>query len=85
MFADLQMKNVFKTDVREVFGFIRRSSDKKAVEQYLKEREKQFENIDEDAYDLIAAMTDTKQLQQVKEKYRSEEGELTCAKDFLIG
>lgn len=73
----------FKTDVREVFGFIRRSSDKKAVEQYLKEREKQFENIDEDAYDLIAAMTDTKQLQQVKEKYRSEEGGINMCKGLL--
>ena len=73
----------FKTDVREVFGFIRRSSDKKAVEQYLKEREKQFENIDEDAYDLIAAMTDTKQLQQVKEKYRSAEGGINMCKGLL--
>lgn len=73
----------FKTDVREVFGFIRRSSDKKAVEQYLKEREKQFENIDEDAYDLIAAMTDTKQLQQVKERYRSEEGGINMCKGLL--
>ncbi len=73
----------FKTDVREVFGFIRRSSDKKAVEQYLKEREKQFENIDEDAYDLIAAMTDTKQLQLVKDKYRSEEGGINMCKGLL--
>ncbi len=73
----------FKTDVREVFGFIRRSSDKKAVEQYLKERKKQFENIDEDAYDLIAAMTDTKQLQQVKDKYRSEEGGINMCKGLL--
>ena len=66
-----------------MFGFIRRSSDKKAVEQYLKEREKQFENIDEDVYDLIAAMTDTKQLQQVKEKYRSEEGGINMCKGLL--
>ncbi len=73
----------FKTDIREVFGFIRRSSDKKAVEQYLKEREKQFENIDEDAYDLIAAMTDTKQLQQVKDKYRREEGGINMCKGLL--
>ena len=44
--------------MREVFGFIRRSLDKEAVKQYLKEREEQFTNIDEDAYDLIAAMTE---------------------------
>lgn len=69
--------------MREVFGFIRRSADKKAVEQYLKEREKQFENIDEDAYDLIAAMTDTKQLQLVKDKYRSKEGGINMCKGLL--
>ena len=74
MSADLQTRKCFQTDVREVFGFIRRSLDKEAVKQYLKEREEQFTNIDEDAYDLIAAMTDTKQLQMVKDKYRSEEG-----------
>ena len=73
----------FKTDVREVFGFIRRSSDKEAVKQYLKERAKQFKNIDEDAYDLIAAMTDTKQLQMVKDKYRSEEGGINMCKGLL--
>lgn len=73
----------FQTDVREVFGFIRRSLDKEAVKQYLKEREEQFTNIDEDAYDLIAAMTDTKQLQMVKDKYRSEEGEINMCKGLL--
>lgn len=73
----------FKTDVREVFGFIRRSLDKEAVKQYLKEREEQFKNIDEDAYDLIAAMTNTKQLQMVKDKYRSEEGGINMCKGLL--
>ena len=73
----------FQTDVREVFGFIRRSLDKEAVKQYLKEREEQFTNIDEDAYDLIAAMTDTKQLQMVKDKYRSEEGGINMCKGLL--
>ena len=69
--------------MREVFGFIRRSLDKEAVKQYLKEREEQFTNIDEDAYDLIAAMTDTKQLQMVKDKYRSEEGGINMCKGLL--
>ena len=49
----------------------------------LKEREEQFTNIDEDAYDLIAAMTDTKQLQMVKDKYRSEEGGINMCKGLL--
>lgn len=62
---------------------IRRSLDKEAVKQYLKEREEQFTNIDEDAYDLIAAMTDTKQLQMVKDKYRSEEGGINMCKGLL--
>ena len=48
-----------------------------------KEREEQFTNIDEDAYDLIAAMTDTKQLQMVKDKYRSEEGGINMCKGLL--
>ena len=73
----------FQTRCEKVFGFIRRSLDKEAVKQYLKEREEQFTNIDEDAYDLIAAMTDTKQLQMVKDKYRSEEGGINMCKGLL--
>ena len=59
--------------------FIRQRSSKTISER----KRRAVTNIDEDAYDLIAAMTDTKQLQMVKDKYRSEEGGINMCKGLL--
>ena len=66
--------NRFKTDLREVFGFIQRSGDADAEREFTFKHEDIFRALDEDAYDVIIAMTGSSELEQMKETYREEGG-----------
>ena len=46
----------FKTDLREVFGFLRKAEDKKELLQYINENQKAFQELSSDAYDMISVM-----------------------------
>lgn len=62
----------FRTDLREVFGFLGYSSDKTAERNYVIENAEKFEQLDEDAYDVIAMMVESKELEEAKERYREK-------------
>lgn len=64
----------FKTDLQEVFGFIQRSGDAEAERQFTFEHEDIFRTLDEDAFDVITAITGSGELELVKEDYREEGG-----------
>ena len=66
----------FNTDLREVFGFIGFSGDKTAVRNYVAENQDSFEQLSEDAYDVIAVMAHSKELEDVKERYREKGGKI---------
>ena len=66
----------FNTDLREVFGFIGFSGDKTAVRNYVAENQDSFEQLIEDAYDVIAVMAHSKELEDVKERYREKGGKI---------
>ena len=66
----------FNTDLREVFGFIGFSADKTAVRNYVAENRNSFEQLSEDAYDVIAVMAHSKELEDVKERYREKGGKI---------
>lgn len=66
----------FNTDLREVFGFIGFSADKTAVRNYVAENRDSFEQLSEDAYDVIAVMAHSKELEDVKERYREKGGKI---------
>lgn len=64
----------FKTDLREVFGFIQRSGDAQAEQTFTFENEEKFRVLDEEAYDVITSLTGSRELEQWKENYREEGG-----------
>ena len=66
--------DLFQTDLREVFGFIGFSGDKEAERSYVFGHRESFEQLSEDAYDVITVMSGSKELEAVKETYR-EKGE----------
>lgn len=66
----------FRTDLREVFGFIQRSGDKEAERRFTWENEEQLKALDEEAYDVITAVTGSVELEQAKERYREEGGKI---------
>lgn len=63
-FSDTQ---AFQTDLRYVFEFIQRSDDKRAMFRYTEEHHEIFEALEEDTYDVIAALTGAEELVQVKD------------------
>lgn len=67
---DFKNIDCFKTDLREVFGFIQRSGDAVAEQQFTFENEDKFKAMDEEAFDVITALTHSKELEQVKDDYR---------------
>lgn len=62
----------FRTDLREVFEFLGHSGDKEAERSYVFQNQDKFERLSEDAYDVIAVMAQSKELEDVKEKYREK-------------
>lgn len=69
----------FQTDLREVFGFIQCSNDKKRIREFAQEHQAQLEHLDEDAFDVITALTGSQELEQAKEKNR-EGGSINMCK-----
>lgn len=68
----------FRTDLYEVFGFIQRAGDKAAEQVFTSENEAVFSHLEEDAYDVITALTGSEELAAVKDKYREGEAVNMC-------
>ena len=74
----LEDTSVFKTDVRQVFDFIRFSNDKKALRK-LVESDEYYKNMEEDAFDVAVQYTNATELIEAKEYYEKE-GEVNMCK-----
>ena len=57
----------FRTDLYQVFGFIQRSGDKEAERRFTEENRVYFEGMDEEAFDVITAITGSRELERVKD------------------
>lgn len=67
-----------ETDLRYLFGMIRNSHDKRAMEGYIKSHQNELKNIDEDIYNAIATMTSIDILDDVVYRARKEGGIDMC-------
>lgn len=67
----LETEDVFTTDLREVFGFLKRQDDWEELERYVKENEA-FRHLEEDAFDVIAAYSDSRGLAVGKEDFKEK-------------
>jgi len=66
----------FRTDLHDVFGFIRYAGDKDAERQFTEDNRNSFEAMDEEAYDVISTLTGSAELEAAKEQYREEGGKI---------
>ena len=73
----LEDTSVFKTDVRQVFDFIRCSNDKHALKK-LVETDDYYKNMEEDAFDVAVQYTNATELIEAKEYYEKEDGVEMC-------
>ena len=58
----------FRTDLYQVFGFIQRSGDKEAERRFTEENRVYFEGMDEEAFDVITAITGSRDLERLEGK-----------------
>lgn len=67
----LEDTSVFRTDVWQVFDFIRCSEDENALKE-LMERDAYYQNMEEDAFDVIVQYANATELAGLKEYYRKD-------------
>jgi len=73
----LEDTSVFKTDLKQVFDFIRYSEDKKKLRE-LVEQDDAYRHLDEDAYDMVALYTKSTELLKMKKQTKESEGTDMC-------
>ena len=70
----------FQTDLREVFGIIQKSNNKKELLAYTNSHRERLENLDEEAYDVIASITGNSILLDRKTEYQKGDGTMNLCK-----
>lgn len=73
----LESVDVFRTDLREVFGFLKRQGNKADLIRYVEENEA-FRYLSEDAFDVLSSYGENIKLELGKEAYRTKEGLDMC-------
>lgn len=72
--SKLQNTEVFQSDLKQVFDFIKNAKDKTKLRELIS-NDPMYQNMDEDAYDMIAACTNAEELISVK-KYYGRDGKV---------
>lgn len=68
---------LFETDVKQIFDFIRYSKDKSKLKQLI-QSDPAYRNMDEDAYDMLVACTHAIELEKVGKKFGEDGGVNMC-------
>ena len=75
----------FRTDLKLVFGFQQRASEPEKLTEFINENTKEFSGLTEDAYDMIASMSKTGELSQLKNTVEQKEDYNMCkAIDMMV-
>lgn len=74
----------FRTDLKEVFAFLQHTKDKTGMGQMMKQmvEQKEFDALDEDAYNVMATLGNFPYLIQEKDRYRTEGGKVNMCQAF---
>lgn len=72
---EFENTEVFKTDVKQVFDFIRCSGDRKKLAELVRNDER-FQNMEEDAYEVATWYVNAEELIQVKNEYCRKDGKV---------
>lgn len=77
----LQDTKVFRTDIRQIFDFIRCSSDKERLQRLI-EQDPAYREVDEAAYEMMSAYGDVGELIEMK-KYKGKDGKINMCQGLL--
>lgn len=68
--AKMERTEVFRTDLKQIFDFIRYAKDKKRLRE-LVQSDPAYQDMDEEAYDMVVAYTGAEELASVKQNHES--------------
>ena len=75
----------FRTDLKLVFGFLQRASEPEELTEFIEENTKEFSSLTEDAYDMIASMSKTGELKELKKDVeQTEDYDMCKAIDMMM-
>ena len=66
-----------------VFGFLQRASEPEELTEFIEENTKEFSSLTEDAYDMIASMSKTGELKELKKKMWNRRWTMICVKRLI--
>lgn len=66
----------FETDLGQVFRFLQCADDKDSLKKLIGKYKQEYSAVDEDAYDVMAAMADSRELEKLKESCLEEGGKV---------
>lgn len=72
----------FQTDLRQVCGFLQRTNDKTALQEYVKENEAVFSRLEEDTFDLLTVMSGIRAMKLIKRDVENVGGGFDMCKAF---
>ena len=64
----------FKTYLRQVCYFLKRTNDRMKLKTYIEENQEVFSNLPEDAYDFLTVMAGIRNLRLIKQEVQSKGG-----------
>ena len=64
----------FRSDIKEVFGFLKYTQDKEQLRNFIEENQKAFSDMEEEAYDFIASASYTKEMKEIKSNIKTGGG-----------
>ena len=67
-----------------VFGFLQRASEPEELKEFIEENTKEFSSLTEDAYDMIASMSKTGELKELKKDVGQEDYNMCKAIDMMV-
>lgn len=73
IFNILKIENteVFRTDLKQIFNFLQCAKDKKKLTELVK-NDSAYQQLEEDAYDMIASFTNSEMLISLKSRHKKE-------------
>ena len=68
-----------------MFGFLQRASEPEELTEFIEENTKEFSSLTEDAYDMIASMSKTGELKELKKDVeQTEDYDMCKAIDMMV-
>ena len=71
LLVEIKNTEVFKTDIKQIFDFLQCAKDKERLKELI-EKDSAYQQMEEEAYDMIAAFTNEEMYISIKDRCKKE-------------